>query len=130
MIGRQPVHLADAVVHAVEPPQQRNLVRGTVSRVAPHCGDRQSRDNLHPTRARGDCGTEGRGNKGPQHGADHRHRDDDSNLECDPIDQVVHHVGAPPAPQYLARVQREQALQWDEDDCQDDDRHHDSAAHA
>ena len=116
-------------MHPVEAPQQRDLMRRAVSRIPADRGDGESRHDLHPGWARRDTETQRCGHERAQHAADHNNRDDQSDFQRGTVDQKVHQVGAPTHTQNSAGVQREKALERNEDHREDRQTEQDIAAH-
>lgn len=93
---REPVHVLDRVVHAVEAPQHGDRVREPVPDVATHCSEDDALDELEPAGLRGD---HRRGERDDHHAQDHeRDRDcgDEADVDQAPGHQEVHEVAAPP----------------------------------
>ena len=116
--GGEPVHVLDAVVHGVEPPQEGHLVGEPVAPVAPEQHDdgrerrrhRPGEGGLEVEEAQGDEGERGGDHEG--HGR-HRYRDG--------VEEEVGEVGDETGPQHPLALQRHGPLEGHEHQTQQRD---------
>jgi len=118
----QPVHLLDAVVHAVELPEQRDNVCEPVPDVAADGCDQERFGELEPPRLGGHEGGRDRSDEDVEEHRRHDDRRDEPDVDEAPGHEEVRDVGAPSVSQdALVAAECEQPLQWHEDHHSDDE---------
>ena len=119
----QPVHLLNAVMNCVEPPERGHRVEGAVSQVEANIGYDDHLRRLQPDR----LGTDGGRNSirhgqsdASHHAPDHEYLPDSYE---DAVEEQIDKIVCPVSPKnLLSRMKGENPFQWHEDECNEQDQ--------
>ena len=117
--GGEPVHVLDAVVHGVEPPQERHLVGEPVAPVAPEQHD--DGRAASPTRGPGSAASRSRRRSGTRGSAAATTRATVATATGTVLSEEVGEVGDETGPQHPLALQRHGPLERDEHQTQQRD---------
>ena len=93
--GGEPVHLLDRVVHLVEPPQERHVVRRSMRPVLREVGEEHGLEKLWQRRLARDRRLHRRVHQPLQRDGTDRERNDQARADEHVVHDEVHRVGAP-----------------------------------
>ena len=120
----QPIQVLGAVMHRVEPPQQRAVVGPAVHPVGAGVVDDEGQQQLEPGREGRNGAVEAEGIAAVERRGEHRQRERDDRRGQQRIDEVPTQVDACLGPPYVRRPDREQLLQGHEHGHEDHEPDH------